>query len=112
MIRRLFDALRTGGMSERRPRHISDGLALAIAGQVAVGLALEAETDEARIATVQREYVRAATALTAIGRMIENATDNEHVHETLLSIDNLTIRHEPGGGVTLLRHMPREPGSE
>ena len=88
----------------RRRRQIADSLALALAGQVAAGLARNAEPDEAeaqRLAelhgaqawALELEQVvqRQRAALIAIGLMLGNATTDPHVHQTLDLAGRVTV---------------------
>lgn len=65
---------------------IEEGLAVSVAGQVAVGL-MRGDDDE---------LVRARVALLAIGLMVRNAVpENSPVHEILDFADTGEIRYRP-----------------
>jgi hypothetical protein len=67
---------------------IDDGLALALAAQVSLGLT-----------PGEGQYGRMYGALTAIGLMLGNATEDLHVHDQLDLIGNAVVT-EHGDGVT------------
>lgn len=68
------------------PRTIDTGLALSIAGMVAAGLARgDAQED------------RALASLLAIGLMLTNATDDQHVHDQLALADHATVTRTETG---------------
>lgn len=72
----------------RRQPRISEGLAVALAGQVAAGLVRGEGQEE-----------RARASLFAIGLMISNATDSQIAHDVLAAIDG-AVCVEHGYGVT------------
>lgn len=67
-----------------RPREITAGFARALAGQVTVGLLPNEAGDQGE------ELRRAHAALTAIGIMLSNATDDPQTHAALETFGSVT----------------------
>lgn len=101
------------GRRRKRPPKIEPGLALAMAGQISVGLMTHAEpkgpvadADKAYLAEVEFAAQRARMALTAIGLMLANASDDPEVGATLEIAGTHVVRPLPGGGMQV---EPRDP---
>lgn len=86
----------------RKPDLLDEGLALSLAGQVAVGLMRQAEPREPGEELtwgqeMEASAIRARTALFAIGLMIRNAAPSPDVQAALDAADLYVVRKVPGG---------------
>lgn len=83
----------------RRREHIDRGFSRALAGQVTAGLMPNAEPEDAAggeswAREMEESAMRARAALTVIGLMLANATDDQPTHDVLnLLVADLEARH-------------------